>query len=289
MKFIIQNYSSNYHTEPHYFNMVLNMLPNVKSTVWEPSKTSAYDIFDIVQPDIYLTHALLIDSEAIEYMKNNKNIRLVLSVSGLGQKDADNLENLLIDKGINCAFVFCDSSNFIKMQKINVVNINPGVDIFLNMSDLSYNVDRAIIVNSTKEIKDYDGSYHTISANQKIKDNVDICLPSALVSSIIKNYNEVVFRSLGPSTQMLYDIIHYGQSIRLEIDDEQEKEKAINIINKSMKIDFNAISLKEIKQIVKSKHTCLNRTKSLLSQFSSKDQIEHIDTLINQYSEDISV
>jgi hypothetical protein len=259
------------------------MLPEFKSAIWHPSQISAYDIFDIVKPDVYLTHALMINTEAVQYMKSNKSIKMVISTNGLNQKETEELEDLIQNQDINCAFLFNDALCSNKTKQINTVCVNAGADVFVNVDDASYDIDKAIIVNDSSEIKEYDGSYHIISPNSKVSDNVDLFLPSAKISSIIKNYKEVVFRSLEGSSQLLYDCIYYGNKVILDFEDKDYQNKTLNIINKVLKIDISNEAPEKIKETVTSKHTCLNRAKSLLSQFSCKQQLEHLDMLIEQY------
>lgn len=276
MKFVIQNYASNYHTEPYYFNMVINMLPNCKSNIWQPNQISAYDIFDITKPDIYLTHALAINQDAIKYMQSNKNIGLIVNANGVSETDLYNIEDILLNNNINCEFFFHDSMYNVTTKKIKTVQINAGADVFLDIEKQKFLIDNAIIIDSSNEIKEYDVSHHNITSNSKIKDSADLFLPSARIASLFRNYNNIVFRSLPWSSQLLYDAIYYANNVIIDFDDNSK----IDHINKSMKMNIKDTDFQTLKGTIKQKHTCLNRTKSLLSQFSSKDQLEHLETLI---------
>lgn len=282
MKFVIQNYASNYHTEPYYFNMAINLLPNSKSCIWNTSEISAYDIFDIVKPDVYITHALLINQDAIKYMQSNKNIGLVVNANGVSEADLYNIEDILLNHNVNCEFFFHDSMYNVKTKKIKTVQINAGADVFLDIEKQKFLIDNAIIIDSANEIKEYDVSHHNITSNSKIKDSADLFLPSARVASLFRNYNNIVFRSLPWSSQLLYDAIYYANNVIIDFDDNSK----IDYFNKSIKMNIIDTDFKTLKETIKQKHTCLNRTKSLLSQFSSKEQLEHLEALI-QASENI--
>ena len=62
MKTLIQNYSSALSTEAMYFNRCLQE-GGVDSVLWANGQTSAFDIFDAVRPEIFISHYKFITTD----------------------------------------------------------------------------------------------------------------------------------------------------------------------------------------------------------------------------------
>ena len=285
MNFIVGNYTSFIQTEPMYINATLGSI-GCKSTVWNPSQISAYDIFDLIKPNYYITHITKIMDDVISYVQENGNVELILNITGVTQEIVTQAEQFLKEKNIPIAFLFTNAEDPDIKSKARLVKIGLGADIFLNTGSLRYSIDIGQIVSSKDQIKNYDCSYHSISCNKSLEDSVDICLPIYQLSNIYSNYKEIAFRgfeSIIP--QSFYDAVFYGNKVYCDIDDINTKSELSDKIKKVLRTeidicDKNTVDSSELRRKILDRHTCLHRVKSLLSQLPANDYLSKIDTLI---------
>ena len=92
MKMLIQNYSSGLSTEAMYFNQCLRE-GGLESHMWADGQISAFDIFDAVKPDIFISHYKFITTDIIKYLKQAKNIPMVLNVTGTNEQEIQQIES----------------------------------------------------------------------------------------------------------------------------------------------------------------------------------------------------
>jgi hypothetical protein len=92
MRFLIDNYSTHDTTEPYYLNATLGNLDGCFSTVWYRDRISAYDIFDMIKPDFFIAEKNSISMDAIKYIHENKNIGIIINVTGFTNDKLLNLE-----------------------------------------------------------------------------------------------------------------------------------------------------------------------------------------------------
>jgi hypothetical protein len=292
MKFIICNYASRTQTEPYYLNMTFNMLDGCKSTLWNPKEVSAYDIFDTIKPDVFISHISNVTTDAVAYLKENRNIQAIVNITGGNDLAVSSLEKIFIDEGLNCPFFFINGDISNTSSKIKKLSIGFGSDVFLSDGGLKYNIENGVYLNNVSEIKPYGDTYHIISAKEELEDKVDIVLPVTQLSNIYKNYTNFIFRSgFEFIPQVLLDAIFYGNNIFFDVDDADNRKSVSEKIKKAFRTDMDitdkdSVDAKELKRCVLKRHTCLHKAKSLLSQFSCKEQLENIDKLIELYTKD---
>ena len=289
MKFLISNYSSESQTEPFYFNTSINLLNGYKSTLWDNNTTSAYDIFDLVKPDYYITHISAIPTDVIDYLRNHKTTSIILNVTGETRDNLEKMEQILIEESIKCPFFYTNSDDEVyKLKNIKMLSIPFGADVFFNTGSLSFNIDKGVIINSENDIKHYETPHHIISYNTSLINVSDMVLSIQQMAAIYKNYNEIIFTFFGNLIpQVFYDAIYYGNKVYYDIDDPEKNKILSQKLEKILKIDCDLRIIKnfnKIKQTIKEKHTCLHRVKSLLSQLPSEDGIKNIDNLIELYN-----
>jgi hypothetical protein len=290
MKFLISNYATDTQSECMYINTTLNLLGSCKSTIWNEKEISAYDILDLTSPDFYLAHVSNINGQALNYIQNSKTIELIINITGASQENVDLLEQKLASANIKCSFLFHNNSDHgLVSKKHRIVYIGHGADIFLNNNFPKYKLENAVFVGQESEIKPLGDTYHIISTNRKLKDLVDIYMPITKLSNLYDKYDNCVIRYFGKLIpQLFYDSVYRGNKVYYSLDNENVKNEAIEKINKLLRLDIDitnpsTIDPKMIKDSVKSRHTCLHRVKSLLSQLPCKDSIQNIDNIIDIY------
>lgn len=281
MKFLISHYLQEHSTESLYFNSILNTV-GCKSTIWNDN-VSTYDVFDMVKPDVCITHYKKVSLDLVLYLQENKNIDLVLNVTGITRDNLNILESKLKEFCITPKFVFSNYYDHGLITKFNVVTILHGADILLSKSPKQYEIDYGIFVNNTNQLKPIGETYHFISDSSKIEDKIDIYLPTHRLTHLYSNYNNIVFRYFEDGlNQMFYDAA-VSNKVFFDIDDRTELDNQLNKLlgTKNEKhCDMQNEDSGSIGEIILSKHTCLNRTKTLLSQFSAKEYLDKLQAII---------
>lgn len=269
MKVLIDNYSSVYCTEPMYLSATINSINGCSSLIFPAdNKISVYDKFDLTQPNIYLTHAMLMNNDIISYLVENKDIHAIISVSGLDQNQLSQIEQLFLYHNLkSLLFIINYPNHGLVSKNFNILVLPHCADIYLGMNkQKSYSIETGIIVSEKSQISKREGTYHYISINKDISQDVDICMSAFQLSNIYLNYDRIVikpFRKIIP--QYFYDAVFYGKSVVYEAD------KTDDPMIDTLKGIFKDLDPQTLKTTVKSKHTCLNRTKSLLSQLPCND------------------
>jgi hypothetical protein len=272
--------------------MAFNLLGGCKSMIWDPKEVSAYDLFDTVKPDVFITHISGVTTDAVSYLKENKHIQMIVNITGGNAAAVSSLEQIFLEAKLNCPFFFLNGDSATESKKIKVLNLGFGSDVFLNEGSLKYNIENGIFVSDYNEIKSIGNTYHTISSKEKLESKVDIVLPITQLANIYKNYNNFIFRSgFEFIPQVLLDAIFYGNRVWFDIDSEEERKIVSDKIKKSFRTDMDitdpsGIDPTQLKKCVIKRHTCLHKAKSLLSQFSCKDQLGELDKLIELYTKD---
>lgn len=268
MKFLISNYSNPWYTEPYYLNAGLNLIEGVKSDIFN-NQSSAYDNFDKSKPDVFITHAGHISNDIVSYLKGNNKIQLVVNTNWVVPASINQMNESLISEGINAIFFGFDDT---KIDNAKYFKILPGADIFLNSSNKEYSIDKLIFVDKKEDIVERDGTYHYATINQELAQSVDIVFPITLLNTLFVNYNEVVFKGgLYVGSQLSFNAIHSGTKVVFDTKDANLLDR-IDSIFKGQKLLSS----------VKSKHTCLNRLKSLLSNLSYTDLSSKLESKMSQ-------
>ena len=152
MRVLIDNYSSRTSTEPIYFEQTMKRI-GIEAVVWNRNQISTYDVFDRVQPDLFITHHNRLDNDIVKYLfGSTKPLDLVLNVTGLDEEKSLALNQLLQDlktKKVNVPFVFSNTPEGIpeaKLKNFTTHSILPGADLFIpNHSHIDFNLDAARI------------------------------------------------------------------------------------------------------------------------------------------------
>lgn len=282
MKFLISDYSSPDNTEALYFNTTLNYI-GCMSTIWKHD-ISAFDIFDITQPDIYITHINMLHNDSIAYLSQNKNVDLILNITGIKNTDLNKLDSILKEQNITPKFYFSNNPNHNLESKNNIMTILHGTDLYLTPSkDIEYNIDCGIFVSIPENVKPHGETFHYISNNKSMENIADIVLPITNLSSIYGNYNKLIFKYFNSYfNQVFFDASYYGKSIYIDTVDSSHTNALSKLLGEDNLCNLNNENSGIINHIIKKKHTCLHRTKTLISQLSAKDQINNITKLIEE-------
>lgn len=198
MKTLIQNYMSGLSTEPLYFNQCL-VECGLESQIWSDPNTSAFDIFDSVNPDIFISHYKFLTNDILKYLHQTNKIELILNVTGASKEEIQSIEQVYAQHNIKAPFVFTnmyDFTNQHKPSKIKLVNIMPCVDIFLPpVPAPDFKIDTAIISTNNNElvkqaVKNKE-VYHLLSLGAENED-FDLSVDVRSIMGLYNKYNEIV-------------------------------------------------------------------------------------------------
>jgi hypothetical protein len=241
-------------------------------------KVSIYDNFDLVNPDFFITHGGKMSSDIVSYLREHNHIYLIISVSGLTQEQVKTLENVLVLNEINRVVLFINHPNHgIVTRNINLFVLAHGADIFLAPSNnLRYKIQEGVFVFNKSQITKREGTYHHLSNTTAISKDVDIFLPAAYMSNLYRNYDKVIFKSFGKIIpQSYFDAILNGNLVEYESD--HSNDSAITVLANMFE---GCDTFEKMKQQVRNKHTCLHRTKSLLSQLPCNELVAKLGNII---------
>lgn len=282
MKIAIENFSTTEDTQCLYLSNAFNVLGH-ESIIFDQTKTSIYDIFDSYKPDIYITHAFRFSKDVLYYIENNNyEIDILLNINNVTPSNVINFDKFFEEKNIESSFFFTSSGKKdIPKRNRNILSLSHAADInLLNISpSIEYSIDKAIFAFDKVGTKEYNGTYHIISNNPHIKDNVDIYLPEMSLAPLYKCYNEIIFTDFkGFFSQAFFDAIAIGSKVYFDIIEPQKIEDLNQSINKLFKEDFNLIydnsdrlvNFTQLRNIILEKHSPLNRANSLLSNIKKK-------------------
>ena len=133
MKALVQNYAAANNTEPLYLSECLNAV-GIDTTTWKRQDLSAFDMFDLAKPNLFITHFSLMTDDIIKYLSGNKHIDCVLNITGADQKHVDMLDEIFQQNKIKCPFVFTNQPtklNGLISRKTKLISIMHGADYFL--------------------------------------------------------------------------------------------------------------------------------------------------------------
>ena len=266
MKFLISDYSTPWYTEPHYFNAGLNLVGQ-KSNLLNHN-VSIYDNFDRFTPDIYITHISHLSKDVINYVIENKKIKLLINTNFTNPDLIKKNDDYLSSSKIDYSFFGNDNPNNI----MKYIKILFGADIFFNKQNKQYSINKLIFIESKDQIEKLDGTYHYTSTNQDMVEEIDIIFPSTTLSLLFNSYDESIFKgSSYIGSQIAFDAIYSGTKVIFDTKETKDLDKIDDIFKKQ-----------KLLTSVKNKHTCLHRLKSLMSQISCDDLAQKIENKIGE-------
>jgi hypothetical protein len=282
MKALVNNYSSFSTTEPLYFNTALNTV-QCESTLW-PNGVSTFDIFDMVRPDIHITHHKYISNDLIIYLKDTQSKpEIIINITGLNQDQLNRFESFFVENNIVPALYFVNHYDHnLVSKKTNIISLLHGADVFLGSKDPFYDIDYGIIIQSKEQAKSIGDTYHFITYDDKCSQSADLFFSIDQLASMYTNYKNIVFRFFnGIIPQAFFDACIRNNNVFFDIENREILDNhLIKIFGEDGACNMQNKNRYNIVEKIKQKHTCLHRTKSLLSQLPCKEYTDRLQTLI---------
>lgn len=288
MKMLLQNYSTPLSTEALYLHRCM-IESKCDAVLWADRNISAFDIFDATNPDIFLTHFRFITQDILKYLSGS-NIDVVLNITGADNQMINQIETEFASRKIKTKLLFTNTHEImspLNKSQTKLINILPGLDIFVPKQEVTpFNLPTCIVTSGNtdtiKSFTDKEESYHTIGIGTDEKD-FDFNLDIASFISIIDRYDKallvddlhVVF------SQLFFESTFRCPSTILQVPDNQKE--TLNKILATLFHDQEADNISvAIKEQIKRKHTCFNRTARFLKSIGCTDEENKVKRLEEQ-------
>ena len=268
MKFLINDYSTSWNTEPLYLNATINLFNEfgVESRLYNTS-LSLYDNLDKTNPDVYILDIEQISTDLLSYMQDceekNKKLKLLINVNKANKDVIKTLSTKFED--IDLDFILFGDQNY---DLKSYQTILPAVDLFLAhiKFEKEYTIDKLIFVNNEDEIVDLDGTYHYTSLNQNLKDKVDFMVDISYLQRLFANYEHIIFKNpwyIG--TEVCFNTIYTGKKVSFEPMNNETRDK-LDLVFKGEKILTST----------KNNHTCLHRIKQIATKIGCQQITDNV-------------
>ena len=285
---LLQNYSTPLSTEALYLHRCM-IESKCDAVLWADRNISAFDIFDATNPDIFLTHFRFITQDILKYLSGS-NIDVVLNITGADNQMINQIEQEFASRKIKSKLLFTNTHELmspLNKSQTKLINILPGLDIFVPKQEVTpFNLPTCIVTSGNtdtiKSFTDKEESYHTIGIGTDEKD-FDFNLDIASFISIIDRYDKallvddlhVVF------SQLFFESTFRCPSTILQVPDNQKEtlNKILATLFHEQEADNISVAIKEQ---IKRKHTCFNRTARLLKSIGCTDEENKVKRLEEQ-------
>jgi hypothetical protein len=286
-----------------YFSECLNAV-GIETTTWKRQDVSAFDMFDMAQPSLFISHYSLVTNDIIKYLSGNNKIDCVLNITGASQQHVDMLHGTFKQNKIKCPFVFTNQPtklNGLIGGKIKLISIMHGADYFLRQQGLNmtkYNIELGIVTdyackNSLQELTDNYKTYHYLTHEESPES--DIVSPVLHMYPLYSNYLQTIIAYDEMSIpQSFFDALLYGNEAYLLPRSSQQTQRLSEAVKSVIQTDVDlvytpdkipkagTVDFSSVKQRILSNHTCFHRVKRLLSKLKCSDAEQNIDKLIGE-------
>jgi len=292
MKILFHNYSNETTTEPAYLCAALQK-SGVDAKLWSDPRTSAFDAFDLTQPDVFVTSYQTITPDILKYIElNNKKIDLVLNVTGVSDAQMEDIESVIKNLKINVPLVFINSFSYKKRPKTSLKceRLFPAFDLFnIRRTDEKALCEEAVLATKPSEklteVLSKKRVYHLVQiTNGKKDEEFDIRANAPSMQDLFKYYRKwsLVGDADFCSSQIFFDLNFNVHNIVVAAEDGENFDKFLEEIfeDKDSGEDIGV----QIKNQLKLRHTPFHRAATLMKYLKFKDgmsQVEHVKTQLS--------
>lgn len=282
MKILFHNYTNSLSTEPMYLNTAL-LNCGINSELWANNDISAFDVFDRVKPDVFVTHFTTLTLDIMTYLQQNKGIDTLINVTGASNAQLKNIKDTIDQFGIKLPFAFTNSVNGVTENSLKVHNIYPAADIFNSrLPQTNHMIKEAIISNKFDEkIEDFVGEkdvFHLLYIGDTEKESsFDIKVNILSLSRLYDVYEKMVIFGGNDlcCSQLFFDASLHAKNIEVKSTDQEGFYK---FLEKVFKDSNNSEDIgSEIKSQIKNRHTPFHRAWTLMKHLQNKDAMANIE------------
>jgi hypothetical protein len=225
----------------------------------------------------------MLTKDLVIYLQDAK-IDLVINITGMKQDNLTFLEQKLQESNITPVFFFINQHDSVLKSKTKIIPILHGVDLFLGNQPKQYDIEYGIFIDRKSEEVTFADTYHFLTNYDMLIDNADIFLPAVKLNALYPNYKHIVFQYFnGIFPQIFFDAAFYNGSVFFNVDDRTSLDNHLRkLLQREDACKLSDMTSGNIRDSILKKHTCLHRTKSLLSQLSCGKYIDELQGLIER-------
>jgi hypothetical protein len=274
MKILLDNYNDLYSTEASALHQCLVRV-GVDAHIWENKNISAFDAFDQIDPDVFITSYMMLTEDVLKRLSGTK-ISVVIKVEGITENGAADLENLLTTSKINCPFVFYSFKKPSGFNKLKAVQIMPAADIFIPTIEGGRKIPCAIISDGDFKTPEYTEVYHKVGMATEAVNDADVTMNIIDLNRCASMYENVEL--CGSNQNLMCGQLFFDMTLKvsgkciLDVTDENRE-----MIVTFMEDLFPELSEKPdeakryVLSTVLSKHTCLNRAERMMQNLKLEE------------------
>lgn len=289
MRILFHNYSDETTTEPLYLFQALQK-SGIDAHIWADRNVSAYDTFDKVKPDVFVSNFRNITPDIMKYLEQAPNISLVLNVTDISDSQMKGVEDYVKEKKIKVPFVFTNSFGYKPLPKteLKCERIFPAFDLFRVRPAGAAPVCKEAVLSKSfdghleKQLTDKE-VYHLIQVTDGEKDtNFDLRVNASSIQELAQYYKSISL--VGDvdfcSSQLFFDLNFNANNVTVRVEDEENFDKFLLNIFKDAKSEEQMG--RQIRQQLKSRHTPFHRAATFLKHLKYKDGMEQVEQVKGQ-------
>lgn len=282
MKFVIDQYSTNFCSQPEYIARAIQQHEEHEVFV-NDFTIPVFDFLDRVDPDVYITHVSRLSRDVVYYIKESKkDIHLFIcndnSKYGTAKKTFENL----VELGVKHR-VFSNQSGFNKISFTpkNTISLLPATELNLLDETMKWNkeFDMLVVADSKEKLQEskckINAKYYHVLPLDGLG---DISATAGLrFANLAQNYKEILFTEMEKGVdELFFQSLLYGNKVYFYSD--MNADKIDDMLKRILKIedtldytkDNKLQDFSKIKTIVKEKHSSQQRLKTILSQLPQR-------------------
>ena len=293
MKILFHNYSNEVTTEPAYLAAALQRC-GVDAQLWSDPRISTFDAFDSVQPDVFVTSYLTMTPDVLKYLEQtNRKIDLVLNVTGVSDKQMEDIESVIKGKNLNVPFVFTNNFSYKKLPNttIKCERIFPAFDLFaIRRENAQPLCQEAVLSKSSSDLLDNVQSkkevYHSVQiTNAEKEESFDLRCNALSMHELFKYYQKwtLVGNADFCSSQLFFDLNMNAHNINVSVEDDENFNKFLHeVFNDAGEIEDMGT---QIKEQLKARHTPFHRAGTLCKHLKHQDGLDQVERVKGQLGE----
>jgi len=290
MKILFHNYSDEITTEPAYLFQALQK-SGLDAHFWSDRNVGAYDTFDQIQPDVFVSNFRNITPDIVKYLEQSPRINLVLNVTGISDAQMQEVEGFLEAKKIDVPFVFTNSFSHKPLPKtrLKCERIFPAFDLFRVRQGVAVD----LVCKEAVLSREFNGHlekqlakkevYHLIQVTEGEKDaNFDLRVNASSIQELSQYYKEVslVGDTDFCSSQLFFDLNFNAHNISVTVEDQENFTKFLSTVFKED--ESNEDLALQIKDQMKARHTPFHRAATFLKHLKFQDGMLQVENVKGQ-------
>lgn len=292
MRILFHNYSNEVTTEPLYLYQAMKQ-SGLDAHIWADRRMSAFDVFDRVQPNVFVSHFRNITPDVMKYLDQAPNISLVLNVTGISESQMKDVEAYLTAKNITVPFVFTNEFSYKSRPytKFKCERLYPAFDLFGVRQHTAEPLCKEAVLAieyddflqeelAKKEV------YHIVQVTEGEKnEHFDLRVNASSIQELAQYYHK--FTLCGNtdlcSSQLFFDLNFNAHNITVQVEDDENFSKFLTDIF----VDEEALDDvgRQVKNQLKSRHTPFHRAATFCKYLKFKDGMSQVERVKGQLGE----